>query len=363
MSNAPEPVTDEAIDDLRSRLRHTRRVPLIQGTGWQRGADADYLAALARSWAEDYDWRVHERRLLALPWRVTTNGMRLIDQPSGGENAATVVLLHGWPDSFLRYIKVLPLLADLRVIVPCLPGFPYGSPVLEPGLTTGATADLIAQSLDELGVERAVVSGGDVGGFVAESLGARHPHLVSALHLTDLPFMHTVRMPSNADELERRFIDAKQVWLAAEGGYLHEQSTKPHTLAAGLGDSPVGLAAWIVEKLRAWSDCGGDVEAVFPREDLLTWLSLYWFTETIGTSFTPYVEEVQHADAPLSVPTAFTWFTRGLPHEPRQLAERFFNVQIWEDRPMGGHFPSWEQPEAFVNGVRSAVLMGGRSVE
>lgn len=158
-------------------------------------------------------------------------------------------------------------------------------------------------------------------------------------------------------EAERPALADAQAWTAAEGGYSHEQGTKPHSLAVGLGDSPAGLLAWIVEKLRAWSDCDGDVEAVFPRDDLLTRVSASWFTSTIGTSFTPYVERRETVDEPVPVPTAFTWFSGEMLHAPRSLADRFFDVRMREERGRGGHFAAWEQPESFVAGLRTALAL------
>jgi pimeloyl-ACP methyl ester carboxylesterase len=357
---APGAVPEEAVADLRDRLRRFRTVPLIRGTGWARGTDAAVLDDLVRYWADEYDWRVHERRIRALPWRTTALGMRFVDRPGPSEDAPVVVLLHGWPDSVLRFERVLPLLEDVRVVVPALPGYPWGLPVREAGLTTGGTADLVAALLDEIGVARVVVSAGDVGSSVAESLAAQHPGLVAALHLTNVPTAHYSAPPPGLDEDEQRAMDAAQAWMAAEAGYSHEQGTKPHTLAVGLGDSPAGLLAWIVEKLRAWSDCDGDVEAAFPRDDLLTWVSAYWFTGTIGTSFTPYVEERETVDEPIPVPTAFTWFPEEMLHAPRSFAARFFDVRVWEERDRGGHFAAWEQPESFVAGLRGALALASR---
>jgi pimeloyl-ACP methyl ester carboxylesterase len=355
MTDPLQPVGDDAIEDLRTRLRRARFVPLIAGTGWERGADTAFLAGLLDHWAERYDWREHERRVLALPWRTTSSGMRLVDRAAEDPEAPAVVLLHGWPDSVLRFERVLPLLRDVRVIVPALPGYPWGLPVREPGLTTGGTADLVAGVLDELGVTRVVVSGGDIGSSVAESLAADRPDLVAALHLTNVPTAHYGPPTDGMAAEEQEAMRAAQAWMSADAGYSHEQGTKPHTLAVGLGDSPAGLAAWIVEKLRAWSD--GDLATTFPRDDLLTWLSAYWFTGTIGTSFTPYVERRETVDAPIPVPTAFTWFPKEMLHAPRRFAERFFDVRVWEERDAGGHFAAWEQPESFVAGLRTAIAL------
>lgn len=295
MIESTPPRTDDAtLDDLRRRLRSTRRVPLPAGTGWARGTDADYLADIVEYWAQSYDWRKHERRILDLPWVATGEGasaLRSVHQRAADPSAPVVVLLHGWPDSVLRFERVLPLLPDTHVVAPALPGFPFAPALRQAGMSVTVMAEVLAESLAELGYERYVLSAGDVGANVAEQLAAAHPDRVSALHLTNLPPGHLRALdPSTLSGSERDALASAQHWQATEGGYLAEQSTKPHTLAAGLGDSPAGLAAWIVEKLRSWSDCNGDVESVFAREDLLTWVTAYWVTGAIGTSFSPYVE-------------------------------------------------------------------------
>ena len=259
----PPAVEQAVLDDLRRRLRETIRVRLPQGTGWQRGTDADYLAELVAYWAHSYDWRTHEERIRSLPWaavEVAETKYRVLHQKSSDE-AATVVLLHGWPDSVLRYERVLPLLADLNVVVPALPGFPFAPPLTQSGMSVTAMADVVEAVMSELGYQRYIVSGGDVGSLVAERLAVRAPHSVSALHLTDVPYMHLFTVgDSELTPEEQAYLSAGQRWQMTEGAYALEQSTKPHTLAVALGDSPAGLLAWIAEKLRAWSDCGGDVE-------------------------------------------------------------------------------------------------------
>lgn len=362
MAAAPEPVDQAVLDDLRDRLRATRRVPLAEGVGWSRGTDADYLTELLAYWAEDYDWRRHEERLLALPWfEVGTGGRRLRGvQQRASPEAPTVVLLHGWPDSFLRFERVLPHLTDLNVLVPCLPGYPYAEPLTEPGMNRAGMAEVVAAAMAELGYDRYVVSGGDIGGSVAEQLAAAHPDRVAALHLTDVPFSHLFSVDQDVlSQAERDYLASGQSWQRTEGGYALEQSTKPHTLAVGLGDSPAGLAAWIVEKLRSWSDCGGDVESAFPREDLLTWVTLYWVTDTIGSSFLSYVERTPPVMERVEVPTAVTMFPGDLVPAPRVYAERFFNLQVWDEPSDGGHFGAWERPEAYVRGLRAAVALAG----
>ncbi len=358
--SAPEPISEAVLADLRSRLRSTRAIPLVEGVGWERGTDPDYLSDLVAFWAERYDWSAHEAQLLAHPWATAGHGddaLRVIQQ-AAADSAPAVVLLHGWPDSFLRFERVLPLLGEVTVVVPCLPGFPYSYPSTKPGMSTARMADLVAAAMAELGHERYVVSGGDIGSSVAEHLAAAHPDRVAALHLTDIPYTHLFTVDrSELSSEENDYLAAGQRWQFAEGAYALEQSTKPHTLAAGLGDSPAGLAAWIVEKLRSWSDCDGEVESVFRRDDLLTWITLYWVTGTIGTSFGAYAEDAPPVTGKIELPTVVDIFPHDLVPAPRVFGERFFDVRSWREHSEGGHFAAWERPEAFVAGLREAIKL------
>ncbi len=358
----PPLVEQRVLDDLRRRLRATNRVRLPEGAGWERGIDADYLTELVSYWADSYDWRAQEERIRSLPWAAVDaagTNYRVLHRKSSNE-AATVVLLDGWPDSVLRYERVLPLLADLNVVVPALPGFPFAPPLTKPGMSVRAMADVVEAVMSELGYQEYIVSGGDVGSLVAERLAVRAPHSVSALHLTDVPYTHLFAVgDSELTPDEQAYLSAGQRWQMTEGAYALEQSTKPHTLAVGLGDSPAGLLAWIVEKLRAWSDCGGDVESVFPRDDLLTWVTAYWVTGTIGTSFSSYAEETDPVTE-VATPTVVSIFSHDLVPAPRSFAERFFDVRVWDEQRFGGHFSAWEQPERFVAGLRTAVRLTGK---
>ncbi|MFJ5987104.1 epoxide hydrolase family protein [Lentzea sp. NPDC092896] len=352
LETVPEPV----LEDLRARLRAYRRVALPPGLGWERGVDGDFLAGLLSHWAEHYDWRVHEARIRALPWTRTAAPVRLIHQRVTTHDVP-VVLLHGWPDSVLRFDRVLPLLPDLNVVVPALPGFPFAAPVPGGGMSAAAMAEVVAAAMAELGYDRYVVSAGDVGCDVAEALAATHPGNVAALHLTDVSqYRFLVDLPDDLSPAEQAYVRHGHRWQAQEGGYMREQATKPHTLAVGLGDSPAGLAAWLVEKLRAWTDCGGDVTTVFTYDELLTWITAYWVSGSIGTSFTPYAQATRPQE-PITAPTAFTIFPKDLVNAPREFAERFFDVRSWVEETRGGHFAAWECPERYAAGVRTAISL------
>lgn len=359
---APPEVEQHILDDLRSRLRQFRQVATATAHGWDRGVEPRYLSGLIDYWAQTYDWRIHERRIRALPWVAVRSGptpIRAIHQRSTA-SAMVVLLLHGWPDSVLRFQRVLPLLDDVTVVAPALPGFPFALPVDGGGQSSAAMAESVAGAMRELGYERYVVSAGDVGCDVAEALAAGHPQNVSALHLTDVSQYHfLVDPPTDLSAAEQDYMRYGRHWQATEGGYMHEQSTKPQTIATSLGDSPAGLAAWIVEKLRSWTDCEGDVESVFPRDDLLTWVTAYWVTGAIGTSFTPYAESGAKPWGQIEAPAVFTLFAHDLVNAPREFAARFFTVRDWREYDHGGHFAAWECPQEYAEGIRSAVALAG----
>jgi pimeloyl-ACP methyl ester carboxylesterase len=208
--------------------------------------------------------------------------------------------------------------------------------------------------MSDLGYERYIVSAGDVGCDVAEVLAAENPAQVAALHLTDVSQLHyLVDPPADLSDAEKEYVRHGQHWQATEGAYSHEQATKPQTLAVGLGDSPAGLAAWILEKLHGWTDCDGDVESVFSRDELLTWISAYWFDGSIGTSFSPYAGGAVKSWPRLVTPTAFTIFPKDLVNAPKEFADRFFNVKSWQEFDRGGHFAAWEDDSDAPNARRA----------
>lgn len=360
-SDAPAAVSPEALDDLRQRLERYRATPVAAAPGWSRGVPPEYLAELIEYWRTEYDWRAHEGRIRSYPWVVAgrERPLRAIHHRAGAQ-APTVVLLHGWPDSVLRFERVLPQLPDVNVVVPALPGYPFAHPVPEGGLGTGAMASIVGEALADLGYDRYILSAGDIGCDVAEALAAERRDEVAALHLTDVSQLHYLQnAPTDLSDDERAYVRRGARWQAAEGGYMHEQSTKLQTIAPSLGDSPAGLAAWILEKLHGWTDCDGDVESIFSKDELLTWISSYWFENCIGTSFSPYAEGSAMSWEPITAPTAFTIFPKDLVNAPRAFAERYFAVQHWQEFERGGHFAAFERPGDYLTGVRAAIALAG----
>ncbi|OXM65932.1 epoxide hydrolase family protein [Amycolatopsis vastitatis] len=346
-------------EEIRARLQRTRRVTTPWRDDETRGIGATRLDELLEHWAGGYDWGPHERRIGELPWTTTRAGgteLRMIHQRSADPGAPVVVLLHGWPDSVLRFERVLPLLTDVHVVVPALPGFPFAAPLTAPGMSAARIATIVADALGELGYSRYTLSGGDVGGTVAELLAAEHPDRVAALHLTNVAPQHAFAAdPAKLAPDAAAYLGRAAQWFRTEGGYIAEQSTRPNTLAVALGDSPAGLAAWLVEKLEAWSG-----EAAFTPDELLTWVTAYWVTGTIGTSFATYAEPVT-LPGRIETPTVLSVFPHDTKPEPRSYAEAFLNVHDYVEHTAGGHFAAWEQPEAYADDVHRAVELGRRA--
>ena len=358
MDPAPPAATDEELLDLRQRVRAARRVRLTGRDGWQRGVDGTYLGALLAHWSEQYDWRVHEQRIRSLPWACTGAGataLRMIHQRSADPEAPAVLLLHGWPDSVLRFERLLPRLSRYHAVVPALPGFPFAPELTMTGMSVARMAEAVAAGMAELGHHRYAVSGGDVGGDVAELLAVAYPDRVTLLHLTNVSPRHAaVADPTALPPEARSYLAEAGRWFRSEGGYIAEQSTRPHTLAVGLGDSPAGLAAWIVEKLIGWSDPTGGVEAAFTKDEILTWVTAYWLTGTIGTSFASYVEPAEPVDR-VGTPTVVSAFAHDTKPAPRSYLEAFVNLRDVIEHAEGGHFAAWEQPAAYAADLDRAV--------
>src|SRR6266516_4198191 len=295
-------VSDVALGDLRSRLVGTRWLDPLPFPGWTAGVDIEYLKELVSYWATSFDWRAQERRLNAFPqFTIDIDGQTIhfVHQRGRGRHPMPLMLTHGWPSSYVELLKIAPLLTDpaahgaderdsFDVVIPSLPGFAFSAPPAAPGTSTASSwANLWARLMTEsLGYPRFGAQGQDIGAAVSIALAASHPGVAAGIHLPGVVAFPPAGQPVSADGQE--FLARQQRWRDAEGGYAHLQATRPQTLACGLADSPAGLAAWIAEKFRAWSDCDGDVERRFTKDELLTTITLYWATGTIGSSFLFY---------------------------------------------------------------------------
>lgn len=353
-------VTDAELDDLRSRLRHARWPSPWPTDGRDAGTDPDDLRRLVDRWAAGYDWRAQEAAINALPWRVADidrTPVHYLRFDAERPGAVPIVLTNGWPSTFLEMTGLADRLATpsryggqagdaFTVIVPCLPGFPF-SPQRPSMDARAQTHDLWHRLMHtELGFERYAAHGSDLGAGITSRLAEAHPEAVLGIHLTAIA-SPTAYDPSGITAQERDYLEAVAAWSAREGGYQHQQSTRPLTLSYGLTDSPIGLLAWIVEKYRAWSDCGGNLSSRFSDDFVLTQASLYWFTNTISTSFRPYYEYGEHLTRRVervNVPTALAVFPADLARPPRSWAERTYNLTRYTPMPRGGHFAAHEEP-------------------
>ena len=366
-------VDNALIDDLKYRLKHSRWPSEIEGFSWERGTDQSYLQLLVAYWHDHFDWRKQESELNSFShFQCTIDGIDIhfIHEQGKGRNPLPIILTHGWPDSFLRYQKIIPLLTDparyggnpddsFDVIIPSLPGFGFsGRPTIE-GFNNSKVSDLWVKLMtEELGYKKFAAGGGDIGSGVTRYLAASHPELLVGIHVTDIGIIRnilTVQDDAVLSDEERQYKVNAQRWIAQEGGYMALQATKPQTLAYGLSDSPVGLAAWIIEKFRAWSDCNGELTKRFSNDELLTNIMIYWITNTISSSAGIYYENTHSLPAlgKIEVPTGVALFPADILLPPKKWAEQNLNISRWTTMPRGGHFTAMEEPELLADDIRS----------
>jgi len=373
------PHTDPAVvEDLRARARATRWPDAHDGAGWSLGTDIDYLRGLVEYWADGFDFEAHRARLADLPsHRVEIDGIGIhflharAEARPDGPAPMPLLLAHGWPDSSWRYRKALPLLTRpaaptgedahvFDVVVPDMPGFGFSDRLTGAAPDVRAVAGMWAELMTALGYGRFAVAGGDFGAHVVRYLALDFPDRVIAVHRMDgdLP----AGDPATLTQEERDWIRDSQNWQAREGAYAAVHVTKPQTTAVGLTDSPAGLAAWIVEKLQSWSDCGGDLESLYTRDEILDLLTEYWVTGTIGSSIRSYraMVEIPADQLPrrVEVPSGFTMFPRDFKNAPRPWLERMTNLVYYSEPTSGGHFVPFEDAELYVQELRKFLGTG-----
>ncbi len=354
------------LDDLRERVSRTRRAPVSVAQDWSRGTPPAVLDRVLTHWGGAYDWRAAERRLngfdqvkVTVPLADGTPfGIHTLRAGTPGKTP--LLLVHGWPDGFVRFEKVIPLLAErFELIVPSIPGFAFSD---KPRIALGpiGVADLFAELMTALGHERFAVHGADLGSQIGEQLALRHPERLLGLHLGDIPLRRLRALAADAgailSDAERATLAQLTEWETAEGAYARLQRTKPQTIGAALDDSPAGLAAWIIEKFQAWSDLGldgADVLDVYTLDELCTNLTIYWVTAS-ATSAAQYYYDNGHSvltNEAVTVPTGVAMWPRDLVHSTRESVERWFPVTRWTEQPRGGHFGPWEEPQLWADDV------------
>jgi pimeloyl-ACP methyl ester carboxylesterase len=365
-------VRDEVLADLKQRLARTRFPGEIPGSGWDYGTNLAYLKELVAYWRDRFDWRAAERRLNQFD-QFTTNidglDVHFIHQRSRNPKALPLVVTHGWPGSVVEFTKIIGPLTDpgahggsaddaFHVIAISLPGFGFSGKPAARGYSPERMAGVIAKLMARLGYTRYGLQGGDWGSSISRWVALTDASHVAGLHLNFCLAGPPagVKDPNEgvpAAEIERT--RARQTFFETERGYFLEQSTKPQTIGYALDDSPAGLAAWIVEKFRSWSDSGGEVESKFTRDELLTNVTVYWVTQTATSSARIYFENAR-APGPqrkVEVPTACAVFPKEISIAPRRWVEAQYNVTRWTEMPRGGHFAALEEPQLLVDDIRA----------
>ena len=359
-------IPDEDIKDLRKRLENTRWSPPIPGSNWEDGTDADYLRDLITYWVTKYAWRKREAELNKLDHNIAeidNRKIHFIRANGKGSKNIPLLLLHGWPSSFIQMLKIIPLLTESRndgtpgfdVIVASMPGYPFSQFPTQPGMSFAKIAELMTKLMTELGYQKFAARGSDQGALVQQQIGLKYPERLIGIHRSGItPFAFP--LPDNLSPAEVEYQKRVESWAKKETAYASLQALRPETLTPALSDSPVALASWFIEKFQRWGGCGVNIDEHFGRDNLLDNLSLHWFTKSAAASTRLYRESARDPGLKgrVEVPTAIM-----MPlHDgvtvpaPREWAERTYNVQRWTILNKGGHFPEWEAPEETANDIR-----------
>jgi pimeloyl-ACP methyl ester carboxylesterase len=369
-------ITELDLADLKQRLAMTRYPDQIPDSAWDYGTDTAWLRELVAYWQSDFDWREQERQLNRFDQfltRIDGVDIHFIHQRSPHPNATPLLITHGWPGSFVEFRNLIGPLTNpelyggnaedaFHVIVPSLPGFGFSGKPEERGYSPERIAHTLAALMERLGYQKYGAQGGDWGAIINRILASRYSERLIGLHsnfvLANPPADSAIAAAVPAQELARR--EARQAYMANEIAYQQIQGTKPQTLGVGLNDSPAGLAAWITEKFHGWSDMDSGVagrpESRISKDDMLTNISIYWFTQSITSSSRIYFENRNAAAAEpigfIAVPTAGAIFPAEIYLTPRLWAEAHYNIVRWTEMPSGGHFAALEEPELLLQDIR-----------
>ena len=373
-------VPNAVLNDLRDRLARTRFPRDFANDRWEYGTNTAYLKELVEYWRDRFDWRAVEREINSFPnYKTEIEGVPIhfIQQPGKGPKPIPLILSHGWPWTFWDFHKVIRPLADpaayggdpadaFDVVVPSLPGYGFSTPLTTTGINYWRTADLwVALMRDVLDYKKFAAQGGDWGALITAQLGHKYAEHMIGVHvnlMASLAFFGGADGPKPEDfgTGEDGWLERNRNFIANESGYMRLQCTKPQTIAIALNDSPAGLCSWIVEKRRTWSDCDGEVERRFSKDDLCATMTLYWISESYGTSARYYYEAAHNLWKPshdrhpvVEAPTGIAVFLKEVMLMPRKWAERYYNLKRWTVMPSGGHFAPMEEPHRLVEDIRA----------
>jgi len=374
-------ISDAELAELRARLSAVRWADDFGNADWRYGVERKWLEEMIRYWRDDYDWRAQERKINRLPqFRVAIDGIPIhfAHIRGKGTNPMPLLLIHGWPWTFMDFHALIGPLTDplahggeeadaFDLIIPSLPGHGFSMPLATTGLDVPRHAALFATLMsDVLGYARFAVGGGDWGAAISNMMAHAYPEKVIGLFAT-IPFFPGLDLAALTPEAfaadEQWMLDRQAESASTVASHFTVQSTDPQTLAYALVDSPVGTAAWLWERRRSWSDCGGDLPAAYDKDFLCTLASIYWLTRTIGTSLRTYWEHAASGGLPIEplhdrmpaieVPAGYVIGPKEVMLIPRALAARGTNLQRWSVLPRGGHFSFSEQPELLTSELRA----------
>jgi len=364
---------EQVLADLRARIHHTRWPDPSPGEAWGQGTDLRYLRQFLAYWADEFDWRAQEQALNRFHhFRAELDGVHIhfVHERARRGSGLPLVLTHGWPSAFVEMLPLVPFLTDpeahgidgpaFDMVITSLPGYGFSERPAKTGVNYRYVAGLWHDLMQGLGYERYGAYGTDFGAGVATLMALDRPQRMIGLHVSNLDMAPPIGEGSRPlSAAERTYLAQNQRWADTERGYSAIQSTKPQTLGYGLSDSPAGLAAWILEKWRSWSDSGGDIDSRFSQDFLPTLLTIYWATRTITSSMRDYFDNRWYggtlgADDFVRVPTAVANFAQNFVSEgepPREWAERLYNLRRWTPMPRGGHFAAAEEPERLAHDI------------
>jgi epoxide hydrolase len=370
-------IPQDDLDDLADRLHRSRWPDELPGVGWSRGVPLAYLQQLAAYWRDGYDWRRQEARLNELPQFTTTidgQTVHFLHVRSPEPGALPLLVTHGYPSSIVEFLEIVGPLTDPRghggdpadafhVVAPSIPGFGFSTPVQQPGWEVARTTTAFAELMRRLGYPRYGAHGGDIGAGVSGMLGATRPDHVVGTHTTaDARGVALAGqyfpLPDDLAEADRVGVEEQQRLWADAKGYLDIQSTRPQTLAYALTDSPAGQLAWIVEKFKEWTDAAAELpENAVDRDQLLTNISVYWFTRS-GASAARFIYEGAHTgpdwtSAPTTAPAPQGLAQFGGDDLLRRVMDPDHKIEHWSEFDRGGHFPAMEVPDLLVGDVRA----------
>ena len=372
-------IDDAALVDLRRRLSLARISDDIRIGSWVDGVPANVLRRIVDHWRDRFDWRASERRINRVPqFQMEVCGLKVhfLHVKGVDEDSPALILTHGWPGSFVEMLEIIPLLTDpaqnglpgfrsFNVVVPSLPGFAFSEAPRHPGTNSRVVASMWHELMTDLGYRDYFAQGGDIGSGVSTWMARQYPDAVRALHLNFISGSYQPPLSAGERPLspaESTWKTARDDWAQREGGYSHIQATKPQTLAYALNDSPVGLAAWILEKFFAWSDGSEDLLDRFDIDELLTNVSIYWFSGNVASTLRIYKENsaqplIFAAGERIIPPLCFASYPKEIVSPPREWVERVFNVASWSVMSAGGHFAALEQPASLARDIHQSFAL------